>query len=57
VATTRIDLSKYVSVKVEGHFMDGYGSNISPHGFYVRDNLGGFADTTNMLVIRTAVSF
>jgi hypothetical protein len=57
VVTGRIDLTKYVSVKVEGHFMDGYGSTTSPHGFYLRDNTGGLADTTKMLVIRTAVSF
>jgi hypothetical protein len=57
VVTTRLDLSKYVSVKVEGHFMDGYGSTTSPHGYYLRDNPAGLANTTNMLVVRTAVSF
>jgi hypothetical protein len=57
VLTTRLDLSKYVSVKIEGHFMDGYGSTTSPHGYYLRDNPTGLATTTNMLVVRTAVSF
>jgi len=57
VVTTRVDLSKYVSIKVEGHFVDGYGSTTSPHGYYLRDNPAGLAETSRMLVIRTAVSF
>jgi hypothetical protein len=57
VLTTRFDLTKYVSLKVEGHFVDGYGNPTSPHGFYLRDNTTGLADSTKMLVVRTAVSF
>jgi hypothetical protein len=56
VITGRFDVNKYVSIKVEGHFVDGYGSQTSPHSFYVRDNQT-FANTTNMLVLRTAFSF
>jgi hypothetical protein len=57
VVTSRFDLTKYVSLKVEGHFVDGYGSTSSPHGYYLRDNPTGLANSSNMLVVRTAVSF
>ena len=57
VVTARVDLTRFWHVKVEGHFMDGYGSTTFTHGFYRRDNPGGFKPTTNMLVIRTGVYF
>ena len=52
--TARIDLTKWWNVKVEGHFMDGYGDTYSSHGFYTSDNPAGLKPTTNMLLIRTA---
>jgi hypothetical protein len=55
--TTRIDFARYFSVKVEGHFYDGYGDPYSAHGFYPRNNASGYKDKTNMLVVRTAFSF
>jgi hypothetical protein len=55
--TARFDVMRYMSVKVEGHFMDGYGDPAQPHGFYVRNNTTGFKERTNMLVVRTAFAF
>jgi hypothetical protein len=55
--TGRIDLSSFWNVKIEGHFMDGYGDPLNAHGFYTRSNQQGFDAKTNMLVVRTGVSF
>jgi hypothetical protein len=49
----RIDIKRYWNIKVEGHFMDGYGSPDSVHGFYEPQNPFGFQRSTHMLVIRT----
>lgn len=57
VATLRIDLTNYWNVKIEGHFMDGWGGNQYPDGFYQRDNPNGIAPKTNLLIIRTGVNF
>jgi hypothetical protein len=57
VVTARFDFARYVTVKAEAHFVDGYGNPQSPHGFYQRNNRGGLADGTNMFVLRTAFSF
>ena len=57
VVTTRVDLSRYVLVKVEGHFMDGYGAQDSIRGFYSQNNKGGLKPKTNMLVLRTGFNF
>jgi hypothetical protein len=55
--TARYDFPRYVSIKAEGHFLDGYGDPLSPRGFYPRTNQGGFSNGTNMFVLRTAFSF
>jgi hypothetical protein len=55
--TARIDINRYWNFKVEGHFMDGYGSVNSAHGFYLAQNPHGYQPTTNMLVLRTGVIF
>jgi hypothetical protein len=55
--TTRFDLNRFWNVKVEGHFMDGYGDPLSAHGFYPRNNQQGLESQTKMLVVRTGVSF
>ena len=57
VVSARVDVTSWWNVKVEGHFIDGTGSATFAHGFYRRDNPGGFKPTTNMLVIRTGVNF
>jgi hypothetical protein len=57
-ATARIDLTSFWHVKVEGHFVDGYGplADSFTRGFYRRDNATP-SEQTKMLVIRTGVNF
>jgi hypothetical protein len=57
VITGRVDLNKFWNVKVEGHFMNGYGSGPYPNGFYTQVNPGGFAPNTNALVVKTSLNF
>jgi hypothetical protein len=57
VISGRVDLKKFLYLKIEGHFMDGYGSGIFPNGFYPQVNPQGFAPNTNALVIKTGVNF
>jgi hypothetical protein len=57
VVTARVDLAKFWDVKIEGHFMDGYGNPQSLRGFYLQDNPAGLQPKTNMLVIRTGWNF
>jgi hypothetical protein len=59
VVSARIDLTKFWTVKVEGHFIDGYGAIDSTRGFYDL-SFGGIETTkpqTKLLMIRTGVSF
>jgi hypothetical protein len=57
VVTGRVDLNKFWNVKVEVHFMDGYGSGPYPNGFYTQVNPSGFAPNTNALVLKTSLNF
>jgi hypothetical protein len=57
VVTARVDLTRFWSVKVEGHFMDGWGGTMSPNGFYTTDNPSGILPKTNLLLVRTGFSF
>jgi len=57
VATARVDVTSWWDVKIEGHFMNGYGDMFSAHGFYVANNPQGMKPSTDMLVIRTGVNF
>ena len=57
VVSARIDVNRFWNIKLEGHFMDGYGDGPYPDGFYPGDNAGGFKPNTNALVVRTGVSF
>lgn len=57
VVTARVDLTSHWNVKLEGHFMDGYGAFDSLQGFYAAVNPQGLVPKTNMLVIRTGFSF
>jgi len=57
VVTARLDVTRYWNVKVEGHFIDGWGGDQYPAGFYPRDNPGGFAPKTNMILVRTGWNF
>jgi hypothetical protein len=55
--TARFDLTKFWNVKAEYHFIDGYGSIYSSHGFYLQDNATGLKPKTDLLVIRTGFNF
>jgi hypothetical protein len=57
VITARVDLTKFWNVKLEGHFMNGYGLSTYPDGFYPQENPNGFKPNTNALVIKTGVNF
>lgn len=57
VVTARIDLASFWNVKVEGHFMNGYGDVYSARGFYAAVNPDGVKPDTNMIVVRTGVNF
>ena len=58
VLTLRYDLNRFMNVKVEGHFMDGYGMpNDYPNGFYSVDNRQGLKPNTNALVVKTSFKF
>jgi hypothetical protein len=50
--TARFDIRRYWTLKVEGHFMDGVGSPLSDHGFYLFDNPQGLKNHTNLLVLK-----
>jgi hypothetical protein len=57
VISARLDLNKFSTVKLEGHFMDGYGVGTYPDGFYPQVNPRGFSPNTNGLVLRVGFSF
>jgi hypothetical protein len=57
VITARVDLNRYWNLKVEGHFMNGYGNSSYPDGFYPQVNPLGFKPDTNALVLKTSVNF
>ncbi|MGA7695694.1 MAG: hypothetical protein WCA76_11740 [Candidatus Sulfotelmatobacter sp.] len=57
VLTARVDLNKFWNVKLEGHFMDGYGASLYPDGFYPQLNPNGFKPNTDALVLKTSFNF
>jgi hypothetical protein len=57
VLAARVDLNRFTYVKVEGHFIDGYGLGAYPDGFYPQQNPQGFRTNTNALVIKTGFHF
>jgi hypothetical protein len=57
VVTVRVDLNKFWNVKLEGHFMNGYGASTYPDGFYPQANPLGFKPDTNALVLKTSLNF
>ncbi len=57
VITGRVDFNRLWNVKVEGHFMNGYGSGPYPNGFYMQVNPGGLQPNTNALVLKTSLNF
>jgi hypothetical protein len=57
VVSARVDLKKFWNVKVEGHFMNGYGYSTYPDGFYPEVNRKGFKPNTSALVVKTEINF
>lgn len=57
VITGKFTVNRFTTIKVEGHFMDGYGNAPYPNGYYSLQNSKGFAANTNALVVRTGLSF
>lgn len=57
VIAARTDLNRFVYVKIEGHFMAGYGLGSTPDGFYPQQNPAGFKPDTEALVVKTGVHF
>jgi hypothetical protein len=57
VVTLHYMPTRYFSVKLEAHIMDGTGDVWASHGFYGADNPDGLKPTTNMLVVRTGWNF
>jgi len=55
--TARFDITRHMDLKVEEHFMDGYGSSLSFRGFYAQENPNGFQPKTRALVIRTGFNY
>lgn len=57
VVAARVDLNRFTYMKLEGHFMDGYGLGSYPDGFYPQQNPQGFKPNTNALVVKTGFYF
>jgi hypothetical protein len=57
VVSARVDLNKFWNVKMEGHFMNGYGASSFPDGFYPQVNPQGFKPNTSALVLKTSLNF
>ncbi|HEY3459127.1 MAG TPA: hypothetical protein VGK64_31370 [Bryobacteraceae bacterium] len=57
VACIRFDLASHWDLKIEGHFMNGYGASEAFRSFYPQDNPQGFKPGTNLLVLRTGFQF
>jgi hypothetical protein len=57
VISGRVNLNRFWNVKVEGHFLDGYGRSTYPDGFYPQVNPQGFKPNTDALVVKTGFSF
>ncbi len=55
--TARVDVTRNLDVKIEGHFMDGTAGPNSYHGFYTLDNTGGLQPQTKLFVTRAEVHF
>jgi hypothetical protein len=57
VIAGKVDVNRYLYVKLEGHFMDGYAVGASPNGFYPQQNPHGFQRETRALVVKTGFKF
>jgi hypothetical protein len=57
VITANFDANRFWNIKVEGHFMAGFGNAPYPNGFYPQVNPTGFQPDTNGLVLKTSLKF
>ncbi|HLY61411.1 MAG TPA: hypothetical protein VKV95_11735 [Terriglobia bacterium] len=58
VVTARFDINRFFNIKVEGHFMHGFGMpDDYPNGFYSVDNPQGLKPNTTALVVKTSFKF
>lgn len=57
VIAGKVDVNRYLYVKLEGHFMDGYAVGAYPNGFYPQQNPHGFQRETRALVVKTGFKF
>lgn len=55
--TGRFDIMRGLNVKLEYHFMDGYGAFDSIRGFYAPTNPQGLQPKTKLLIVRTGFDF
>ena len=55
--TARFDLTSHWDLKVEEHFIRGYGGAYAAEGFYTTQNPNGFKPNTNLLLVRTGWNF
>jgi hypothetical protein len=58
VITGRVDINRFFNIKVEGHFIDGYGyPAVSPIGFYYANNPTGLQNDTKALIVKGGFNF
>jgi hypothetical protein len=58
VVTGRVDINRFFSLKIEGHFMAGIGlPGDLPDGFYLVNNPRGLKPNTNALVVKGGFNF
>jgi hypothetical protein len=58
VVTGRVDINRFFSLKIEGHFMAGAGlPGDYPDGFYLVNNPQGLKPETNALVVKGGFNF
>jgi hypothetical protein len=57
VVCARFDITSNWYVKVEGHFMNGYGGFMYPDGFYPQVNPQGLKPNTIGLIVKTGFNF
>lgn len=58
VISGRVDINRFFNIKIEGHFIDGYGYPVvSPIGFYYANNPNGIMNDTKALVVRGGFHF
>ncbi len=55
--TARIDIGTHLDLKLEGHFIDGYGDLAAARGFYPQDNPGQLSPKTNLFITRLGFNF